>query len=94
MEKKVSRHNWKSDRDTMWPQYDLSHLKGGARGKYYRQATAGTNLVLIDREQVDSLLKCKRNFWIGGVGAFSYFRSHATSFVQDARFAATTWGSW
>jgi hypothetical protein len=28
--------------------YDLSRLKGGVRGKYYRQAIAGTNLVLID----------------------------------------------
>ena len=32
------------------PEYDLSKLKGGARGKYYRQATAGTNLVLIEPE--------------------------------------------
>ena len=30
------------------PEYDLSQLKGGVRGKYYRQAVAGTNLVLID----------------------------------------------
>ena len=29
-------------------QYDLSQLKGGVRGKYYRLATAGTNLVLIE----------------------------------------------
>lgn len=32
------------------PEYDLARLKGGVRGKYYRQAIAGTNLVLIDRE--------------------------------------------
>jgi hypothetical protein len=32
------------------PEYDLSQLKGGVRGKYYRQATAGTNLVLIAPE--------------------------------------------
>ncbi len=32
------------------PEYDLSQLKGGVRGKYYRQATAGTNLVLIEPE--------------------------------------------
>jgi len=30
--------------------YDLSQLKGGVRGKYYRQATAGTNLMLIEPE--------------------------------------------
>ena len=28
-------------------EYDLSKLAGGVRGKYYRQAMAGTNLVLI-----------------------------------------------
>ena len=32
------------------PEYDLSQLKGGVRGKYYRQATAGTNLVLVEPE--------------------------------------------
>jgi hypothetical protein len=30
------------------PEYDLSKLKGGVRGKYYEQARAGTNLVLIE----------------------------------------------
>ena len=29
-------------------EYDLRRLKRGARGKYYRQATAGTNLVLLE----------------------------------------------
>ncbi len=29
-------------------EYDLSQLKGGVRGKYYRQATGGTNLMLIE----------------------------------------------
>lgn len=28
--------------------YNLSKLKGGVRGKYYVQAVAGTNLVLIE----------------------------------------------
>lgn len=32
------------------PEYDLSQLKGGVRGKYYQEATAGTNLVLIEPE--------------------------------------------
>jgi len=32
------------------PEYDISKLKGGVRGKYYLQATAGTNLVLIEPE--------------------------------------------
>ncbi len=43
--KKASR---KTSEDELRPQYDLSRPKGGARGKYYRQATAGTNLVLIE----------------------------------------------
>ena len=34
--------------DDLRPEYDLSQLKGGVRGKYYRQAAAGTNLVLIE----------------------------------------------
>jgi hypothetical protein len=37
----------RSDRE-MKAEYDLSRLKGGVRGKYYRQAAAGTNLVLIE----------------------------------------------
>ena len=32
----------------MRKEYDLSKLAGGVRGKYYRQATAATNLVLIE----------------------------------------------
>jgi hypothetical protein len=37
----------------MRPEYDFSQLKGGVRGKYYKQATAGTNLVLIEPELAD-----------------------------------------
>jgi len=33
--------------DDLREEYDLTRLKGGVRGKYYSQATAGTNLVLI-----------------------------------------------
>ena len=39
--------------DDLRPEYDLSQLKGGVRGKYYRAATAGTNLVLIEHELAD-----------------------------------------
>jgi len=39
--------------DELRPEYDLSQLKGGVRGKYYRQASAGTNLVLIEPELAD-----------------------------------------
>jgi len=34
--------------DELRPEYDLSKLKNGVRGKYYRQAAAGMNLVLIE----------------------------------------------
>jgi hypothetical protein len=34
--------------DDLRAEYDLSQLAGGVRGKYYRRATAGTNLVLIE----------------------------------------------
>lgn len=40
----------KKNNDALRAEYDLSQLKGGVRGKYYREATAGTNLVLIDPE--------------------------------------------
>ena len=36
--------------DDLRPEYDLSKLKGEVRGKYYRQAKAGTNLVLIESD--------------------------------------------
>jgi hypothetical protein len=34
--------------DDLRPEYDLARLKGGVRGKYYKQAVAGTNLVLLE----------------------------------------------
>jgi hypothetical protein len=34
--------------DDLRPEYDLTRLKGGVRGKYYNQAVAGTNLVLLE----------------------------------------------
>jgi hypothetical protein len=34
--------------DDLRPEYDLSLLGTGIRGKYYRQAAEGTNLVLIE----------------------------------------------
>lgn len=38
----------KSAKDELRAEYDLTKLKGGVRGKYYQQALAGTNLVLVD----------------------------------------------
>ncbi len=40
----------KKTSDHLRPEYDLSKLKGGVRRKYYRKASAGTNLVLIEPE--------------------------------------------
>jgi hypothetical protein len=40
----------KKNGEELRPEYDLSKLRGGVRGKYYKQATAGTNLVLIEPE--------------------------------------------
>jgi hypothetical protein len=34
--------------DDTRPEYDLSRLKGGVRGKYYPRAITGTNLVLLE----------------------------------------------
>jgi hypothetical protein len=34
--------------DELRPEYDLAKLRGGVRGKYYEQAWAGTNIVLIE----------------------------------------------
>ena len=38
----------KNTKDNLREEYDLSSLKGGVRGKYHKQAHAGTNLVLIE----------------------------------------------
>jgi hypothetical protein len=45
---KISAERYNARGDDMRKEYDLSRLEGGVRGKYYRRATAGTNLVLID----------------------------------------------
>jgi hypothetical protein len=34
--------------DYLRPEYDLTQLKGRVRGKYHKQAAAGTNLVLLE----------------------------------------------
>ncbi|MDC8447386.1 MAG: hypothetical protein LV473_03415 [Nitrospira sp.] len=38
----------KAMKDDLRPEYDLTKLKKAVRGKYYKQAMAGTNLVLVD----------------------------------------------
>jgi hypothetical protein len=34
--------------DELRPEYDLSTLKGGVRGKYYQRANSATNIVLLE----------------------------------------------
>jgi hypothetical protein len=46
----MKRATAKNPSDDLRAEYDLSQLKGGVRGKYYRQAKAGTNLVLVEPE--------------------------------------------
>jgi hypothetical protein len=43
-----------SNSDDLRPEYDLSQLKGGIRGKYYERATAGTTLVLLERDVAEA----------------------------------------
>jgi hypothetical protein len=52
--------------DDLRPEYDLSKLKGGVRGKYVRRFKQGTNLVLLspdvakyfpDEESVNTALR-------------------------------------
>jgi hypothetical protein len=44
MNKKPEKRNL---RDELRPEYELSKLKGGVRGKYVARYVAGTNLVLL-----------------------------------------------
>ena len=41
----MSPENNRDDEDEMRPEYDL---RGGVRGKYYKQYMEGTNMVLLD----------------------------------------------
>jgi hypothetical protein len=43
-----TRKNRSSRTDDLRPEYELASLKGGVRGKYFRRATAGTNVVLLE----------------------------------------------
>lgn len=44
----------RSESDDLRPEYDLSKLTGGVRGKYYDRATAGTTLVLLERDVAEA----------------------------------------
>jgi hypothetical protein len=40
--------------DDLRPEYDLSKLKGGVRGKYFERASAGTTLVLLEPDVAEA----------------------------------------
>jgi hypothetical protein len=46
----MKKANSKNLADDLRPEYDLSKLKGGARGKYAKRFRQGTNLVLLSPE--------------------------------------------
>jgi hypothetical protein len=46
----VKKVNKSHQRDELRPEYDLSGLKGGIRGKYAKRYRAGTNLVRLERD--------------------------------------------
>jgi hypothetical protein len=43
----MKKANNKKSADDLRPEYDLSRLKGGVRGKYAKRFQKGTNLVLL-----------------------------------------------
>ncbi len=43
----MKKANNKNKADELQPEYDLSKLKGGVRGKYAKRFQKGTNLVLL-----------------------------------------------
>lgn len=43
----MKKANNKKQADELQPEYDLSKLKGGVRGKYAKRFQKGTNLVLL-----------------------------------------------
>ncbi len=43
----MKKANSKKKADDLRPEYDLSKLKGGVRGKYAKRFQKGTNLVLL-----------------------------------------------
>jgi hypothetical protein len=76
----------------MRPEYDLSKLKGGTRGKYYEWARTATNLVLIepdlakefpDQESVNRALRLLLS--AARAGRASPVRAARSSSVRKAR---------
>jgi hypothetical protein len=49
-----TKNEIRNDTDDLRPEYDLSKLKGGMRGKYFKRATAGTVLVLLEPDVAEA----------------------------------------
>jgi len=47
------------DSDDLRPEYDLAKLKGGVRGKYFKRATSGTTLVLLEPDVAEAFPDAK-----------------------------------
>jgi hypothetical protein len=43
----MDNKNIREEDDDLLPEYDLSQLKGGVRGKYFERYQSGTNLALL-----------------------------------------------
>jgi len=52
----MSKELAKRRSDDPRPEYDLARLKGGVRGKYYKQAATGINLVLLEPDVARAFL--------------------------------------
>src|SRR2546428_13934409 len=48
-----------NESDDLRPEYDLSRLKGGVRGKYFKRATVGTTLVLLEPDVAEAFPDAK-----------------------------------
>jgi hypothetical protein len=81
----------KRQTDELRPEYDLRALKGVVRGKYYRRATAGTNLVLLepdvarafpDSESVNRALRLLRDVAARSSRRAQYFELRRDAVVE------------
>jgi hypothetical protein len=54
-----TKNGAQNERDDLRPEYDLSQLKGGVRGKYFKRATAGKTLVLLEPDVAEAFPDAK-----------------------------------
>jgi hypothetical protein len=48
-----------TDKDDIRPEYDLSKLGNGVRGKYFQRYSEGSNVVVIDPDLTDAFPNAK-----------------------------------